>query len=190
VADVNAILARWRVRLGYPLAPLYLWLALPTVKSLALGMAIALAGLLLRAVAAGHLHKQEELTVSGPYAWTRNPLYFGSFLLVVGFAVASHSWVAAALIVGYYAIFYPAVMRREEDELRRKHGEAFDDYAARIPLFFPRAPRRTGDSRAGAVPGQLFSWDQYARNREYQAALGFMVGVMLLVARMLVAASG
>ena len=141
VADRNGFLARWRVRLGYPLAPLYLWLALPTVKSLGWGMAIALLGLLLRGVAAGHLHKQEELTVSGPYAWTRNPLYFGSFLLVVGFAVASHSWVAAGLIVGYYAIFYPAVMRREEGELRRKHGQAFEEYAAQVPLFFPRAPR-------------------------------------------------
>jgi len=188
VADRNAFLARWRVRLGYPLAPLYLWLALPTVKSLAWGMAIALVGLLLRGIAAGHLHKQEELTTSGPYAWTRNPLYFGSFLLVVGFAVASHSWVAAALIVGYYAIFYPAVMRREEGELRRKHGEAFDEYAARVPLFFPRAPRLI--PAAGAPAGRLFSWDQYGRNREYQAALGFMVGVMLLVARMLVAGAG
>jgi protein-S-isoprenylcysteine O-methyltransferase Ste14 len=166
----------------------YLWLALPTLKSLAWGSAIALLGLLLRAAAAGHLHKQEELTVSGPYAWTRNPLYFGSFLLVIGFAVASHSWVAAGLIVGYYAIFYPAVMRREEGELRRKHGEAFDEYAARVPLFFPRVPRGTGEASAGA--GQLFSWDQYGRNREYQAAIGFMVGVMLLVARMLVAGAG
>ncbi len=188
MADRNAFLARWRVRLGYPLAPLYLWLALPTVKSLGWGMAIALVGLLLRGISAGHLHKQEELTVSGPYAWTRNPLYFGSFLLVAGFAVASHSWVAAALIVGYYAIFYPAVMRREEGELRRKHGEAFEEYAARVPLFFPRAPRAIGG--AGAADGQLFSWDQYGRNREYQAALGFMVGVMLLVARMLVAGAG
>jgi protein-S-isoprenylcysteine O-methyltransferase Ste14 len=190
VAHGNAFLARWRVRLGYPLAPVYLWLALPTLKSLAWGSAIALLGLLLRAAAAGHLHKQEELTVSGPYAWTRNPLYFGSFLLVIGFAVASHSWVAAALIVGYYAIFYPAVMRREEDELQRKHGEAFDKYAARVPLFFPRAPRRSGEAPVGAAGGQLFSWDQYGRNREYQAALGFMVGVMLLVARMLVAGAG
>jgi protein-S-isoprenylcysteine O-methyltransferase Ste14 len=184
VADRNAFLARWRVRLGYPLAPLYLWLALPTVKSLLWGMVLALLGLLLRAAAAGHLHKQEELTVSGPYAWTRNPLYFGSFLLVVGFAVASHSWFAAGLIVGYYAIFYPAVMRREELELRRKHGQAFEEYAARVPLFFPRAPRRAGGGQ------QNFSWHQYGRNREYQAALGFMVGVMLLVARMLVAGAG
>jgi hypothetical protein len=189
VADRSGFLARWRVRLGYPLAPLYLWLALPTVKSLAWGMALALVGLLVRAVAAGHLHKQEKLTESGPYAWTRNPLYFGSFLLVCGFAVASHSWIAAGLVVGYYAVFYPAVMRREEGELRRKHGEAFDAYAARVPLFFPRAPRRADPPGTGAS-GQLFSWDQYGRNREYQAALGFMVGVMLLVARMLVAGAG
>lgn len=188
MADRTGFLARWRVRLGYPLAPLYLWLALPIVKSLAWGMGLALLGLVVRAVAAGHLHKQEELTVSGPYAWTRNPLYFGSFLLVCGFAVASHSWVAGGLIVGYYAIFYPAVMRREEGELRRKHGQAFDAYAAQVPLFFPRVPRRNGEAGAGAA--QLFSWDQYGRNREYQAALGFMVGVLLLVARMLVAGAG
>ena len=95
--------------------------------------------------------------MSGPYAWTRNPLYFGSFLLVVGFAVASHSWFAAGLIVGYYAIFYPAVMRREEVELRRKHGQAFEEYAAQVPLFFPRAPRRAGGGRATFLLGSVWA---------------------------------
>lgn len=192
MADRNAILARWRVRLGYPVAPLYLWLALPTRGSLVWGMVIALFGLLLRGVAAGHLHKQEELAVSGPYAWSRNPLYFGSFFLVVGFGVASHSWAAGALIVGYYAFFYPGVMRREEGELRAKHGAAFDAYAARVPLFFPRPPRQVPatDGVHPAANDKLFSWDQYARNREYQATLGFMVGVILLVARMLLHTTG
>src|SRR5579872_7361982 len=132
VDDAGRFWARWRVRTGYLLAALFLWLASPSDKSIAAGAAIAAMGLVVRGSAAGHLRKQQELAVSGPYAWTRNPLYFGSALLVAGFAVASDSVWAAILIVGYYAAFYPAVMRREEWELRTHFGAAFDEYARRV----------------------------------------------------------
>ena len=91
---------RWRVRLGYPVALACLWLARPTPARLALGVGIAGAGLVLRGAAAGHLRKHKQLTTSGPYAYTRNPLYLGSALLAAGFLVASHSWPAAAIQIG------------------------------------------------------------------------------------------
>ena len=167
---------RWRVRLGYPLALACLWLARPTPGRLALGAGIAGAGLVLRGAAAGHLRKHEQLTTSGPYAYTRNPLYLGSALLAVGFLVACGSWIVTALLTAYFALFYPAVMRREEQELRARYGSAFDDYAARVPLFWPRLTFG-GTSRA---PGERFSWALYRRNREYQAALGFLGAIALL----------
>ena len=166
--------ARWRVRLGYPLAVVTLWLAQPTPRSILLGAGVSLIGLIIRAYAAGHLHKQEVLTTTGPYARTRNPLYFGSSFLVLGAALAMRSWWAATLLLVYFALVYSLVMRREELELRQKHGEAFARYAAAVPLFFPKV---FGDTEPPSN-GLGFSWAQYKKNHEYQAAIGF---VLLLV---------
>jgi protein-S-isoprenylcysteine O-methyltransferase Ste14 len=169
--------ARWRVRVGYLLAVVVLLLAHPTPRSIAIGGVVGLVGLWVRALAAGHLHKQEMLTVSGPYAHTRNPLYFGSAILTVGAAVAMNSWMAAALLVGYFALFYSVVMRREEGELRFHHGAAFDAYAKAVPIFFPRlTAAKLGSGAAGA-----FSFGQYQKNREHRAAIGFLLLLMLLV---------
>jgi protein-S-isoprenylcysteine O-methyltransferase Ste14 len=171
--------ARWRVRVGYLLAIAVLVLAHPAPKSIVIGGLVGLIGLWVRALAAGHLHKQEMLTVSGPYAHTRNPLYFGSAILTVGAAVAMNSWIAAALLCGYFALFYSVVMRREEGELRFHHGAAFDEYAKAVPLFFPRlTAAKLGQGAAGAA---AFSLAQYKKNREYRAAIGFLLLLVVLV---------
>ncbi len=166
--------ARWRVRLGYLLAVAVLWLARPTPLSILLGATLGVLGLWIRAYAAGYLHKQEVLTVAGPYARTRNPLYLGSSLLAAGAAVATSSWWAAILLIIYFAVVYSFVMRREEMELRQKHGKDFDAYAAAVPLFFPKLPVGTKI----ATGNENFSWEQYKKNHEYQAAMGF---VLLLI---------
>jgi hypothetical protein len=168
--------ARWRVRLGYPLALLVLWLARPTPGSIAAGAALGAIGLLVRAAAAGHLHKQEVLTMSGPYAYTRNPLYFGSFVLVLAAAVAAHSWPAALILCGYFALFYYAVMRREEGEMFQHHGAAFQEYARTVPLFFPRFAA----AKTAAAHANSFSFAQYKKNREYRAAIGFLLLLAVL----------
>src|SRR5256886_3955181 len=129
---------RWRVRLGYPLAIAVLYLSRPTPRSIFLGALVGVIGLWLRASAAGYLHKQEVLTVTGPYAFTRNPLYLGSSILALGAAIATRSWISASLLILYFAIFYSMVMRREEKELYARHGAAFEEYARTVPLFFPR----------------------------------------------------
>ncbi|MFZ0637954.1 MAG: isoprenylcysteine carboxylmethyltransferase family protein [Candidatus Acidiferrales bacterium] len=170
---------RWRVRAGYPLSILYLWLASPTFEAIAIGAAIAVAGLCIRAAAAGNLRKHETLTTAGPYAWTRNPLYLGSSLLATGFAVAGHSIWAALVIAIYFFVFYPAVMKREEGELRIRYGAAFDAYAKQVPLFWPRPPKRSSAQGAPRDSGG-FSWNQYCRNREYQAALGVLFAIVLV----------
>lgn len=169
---------RWRVRVGYPVALVYALLAKPAVWTIAAGAAIAVLGLLVRARAAGHLRKHEALSTGGPYAYTRNPLYFGSALLAAGFLVAGRSWLAALVVGAYFALFYAAVMRREERELRAHYGAAFDEYAARVPLFWPRR------TPAGTARSD-FSWELYRRNREYQAALGTLAGLLLLWGKML-----
>ena len=171
--------ARWRVRLGYPLAIVVLLLARPTLQSILAGAVIGGAGLWVRATAAGHLHKQEILTVTGPYAFTRNPLYLGSFILMIGAAIAAHSRWSALILFSYFALFYSFVMRREERELYQHHGEAFQEYARSVPLFFPRVtPAKIALGGAAA-----FSFAQYKRNREYRAAIGFLLLLLVFVVR-------
>ncbi|HXZ19192.1 MAG TPA: methyltransferase [Candidatus Acidoferrales bacterium] len=167
---------RWRVRIGYPVGLACFALARPTLQTLSAGAIFAVIGLAIRAGAAGHLRKHELLATAGPYAWTRNPLYLGSLLLGMGFLLASRSWIAAALAALYLAVFYPGVMRREEEELRAEYGAAFDEYARRVPLFWPRPP--------GKSAAEPFSWTQYRRNREYQALAGAVLAFAILTLEM------
>ncbi len=177
MSGASAFFARWRVRLSYPLAIIVLWFARPTPRSILWGAPLGLIGLFIRARAAGYLHKQQVLTVTGPYAYTRNPLYFGSAILTLGAAVATHSWISGVLLCGYFALFYSIVMRREEEELRRHHGAGFEEYAAAVPLFFPRlTPTKLSFGSAGA-----FSFAQYKKNHEFQAAIGFLILLALLL---------
>ena len=136
MSGVAKWIARWRVRLGYPLAILVLVFARPNPKSIAIGAAIGVFGLWLRAYAAGYLKKQEVLTTTGPYAFTRNPLYLGSAVLAAGAAWGAHSWISGGILFIYFAAVYLVVMRREEGELRGHFGESFEEYAKRCPCFF------------------------------------------------------
>jgi Phospholipid methyltransferase len=170
---------RWRVRLGYPLAAAVLWFADPAPRSIMVGGLVGALGLLIRAYAAGYLHKQEVLTVTGPYAYTRNPLYLGSAVLAVGAAIATRSWVSAFILLVYFAIFYSMVMRREEKELRLQHGAAFEEYARAVPLFLPHLR----PAKVAGITTRSFSFAQYKKNHEWQAALGFLllIGALLLI---------
>lgn len=172
---------RWRVRAGYPVAIAYWLLARPTAHTIWIGAVVSALGLAIRAAASGHLRKDRELAVSGPYARTRNPLYLGSFFVAAGFVIAGSSWWSGSLVALYFALFYYGVMRNEERDLRARFGEPFDAYAARVPLFFPRLTSTGGSAAPG--PG-AFSWPQYRRNREYQALLGTVLAFSFVVLRM------
>ena len=177
---------RWRVPLGFACAAVFIVLARPDRRSLMVGGAVALVGLLIRAWASGHIRKNARLAVSGPYAHTRNPLYLGSFILGLGFTVAAASSVLLFLILGglfaslFLGIYWP-VMRVEAATLAEMFGADYRAYAAAVPLLFPRAtPYRPGD------PSDEVKFDPslYMRYREYRAALGLLVawGVLWLKA--------
>src|SRR6266853_2287286 len=159
------IARRIRVPLGFLFALLYFWLARPTWCSLALGGIGIVVGLLIRALASGHVRKNEALATSGPYAYTRNPLYLGSLVMGLGFCVAARNWwVGAALVVMFVAIYLP-VIRDEETFLRGKFPE-FDEYARRVPRMWTKL-RRGSSKEAGD-----FSLELYLKHREYNALLG------------------
>jgi protein-S-isoprenylcysteine O-methyltransferase Ste14 len=170
--------ARWRVPLGFALGVAYLVLSQPTLRLLTAGAAIALCGLLLRAFAAGCLEKNRNPATGGPYAYTRNPLYLGSFLMGTGFAIAGGSWVLGLAFLGFFVLVYWPVMRREEEYLRQQFGEVYERYAAAVPFLLP-----TG--RRAPLAGEPFRWELYRKNREYEAAAGYVAAVVFLILKML-----
>jgi protein-S-isoprenylcysteine O-methyltransferase Ste14 len=161
---MTRLLARWRVTLGFGLAVLVLWLAQPTWSSLIVGGVVAACGEAIRVWAAGHLEKSREVTRSGPYRWTRHPLYVGSIGIAVGVAIASVSSVVATIIAVYVGTTIPAAVVAEERHLREKFGGAYEAYAKRES---PRMARH-------------FSLTRARMNREYEAIAGLLVGFALL----------
>ncbi len=173
----SAIARRIRVPLGFAFAVVFLWLAQPTRKSILSGAGLIISGLVVRALASGHLQKNEQLATGGPYAYTRNPLYLGSLILAVGFALAARSWwIAAGIVLIFFAIYLP-VIRSEEAFLRERFTE-FGDYAREVPALFPRLS-------ACGKPGGGFSWDLYWKHREYNAVLGAAAIMATLVAKLI-----
>jgi len=175
VSSWTRIARRIRVPVGFVFAAFYLWRARPSWVSLAAGAAVVAAGLGLRAYASGYLRKASELTTTGPYAYTRNPLYLGSLIMAAGFAVAARSlWIALAIAVIFIAIYIP-VMNFEEQFLR-SHFQGFDDYAGRVPRLLPRL--------SAAGPRGQFSSELYRKHREYNAALGAAAILAALIVKL------
>jgi protein-S-isoprenylcysteine O-methyltransferase Ste14 len=166
------IARRVRVPLGFAFAAVYLWLAHPAARSIVAGTCLILVGLFIRALASGHVKKNEELTTTGPYAYTRNPLYLGSLVLAAGFVVASRSCIIEAIAAVLLFTIYLPVIRGEEDFLRSQFPE-FEEYSRNVPRLFPRlTPYRSS-------PGSFY-WHLYWKHREYNAAIGasFMIAAL------------
>jgi len=169
--------ARLRVPMGFVLVAAFAWFARPTLSSLACGIPISLAGLALRAWAAGHLAKNQQLATGGPYAYIRNPLYVGTLLVALGLAAAARSiWLAGLFAAVFLLVYLPAVML-EEQHLATLFAD-YARYAASVPSLIPYRRPCPGSSR--------FSSKLYWKNQEYQASLGFAVGVAWLIYRAVV----
>jgi protein-S-isoprenylcysteine O-methyltransferase Ste14 len=144
---------------------------------LTFGALFIIAGLLIRGVASGYLNKNEQLATTGPYAYTRNPLYVGSLILAIGFALAARSlWVALVLLAVFVAIYLPVI--RAEESYLVQHFPEFAEYARQVPRFVPKL-RKLSNARG------LFSWDLYWKHREYNATLGSAGIFAVLIAKLL-----
>jgi protein-S-isoprenylcysteine O-methyltransferase Ste14 len=172
----SAVARRTRVPLSFACAALYFWLARPTRVSILFGTLIVIPGLLVRAIASGHVKKNEELATSGPYAYTRNPLYLGSLILAFGFGLAARSgWVAALLITMFLALYLPVI--RGEEAFLRERFPGYEAYAGRVPRLLP-ALRAFGNSQV------RFSSELYWKHREYNALIGAAAMIALLIGKM------
>ena len=168
------LVARLRVPAGFVMVVAFAWFSQPNGQSMALGLPLSIVGLALRAWAAGHLAKNQRLAVSGPYAFTRNPLYLGTLITALGLAAAGRSLGLALLFAALFALVYlPAI------ELEEQHLSAilpgYAEFAKRVPLLVPCWPADFGDCP--------FSAALYRKNREYEAGLGFLAGAALLVGK-------
>jgi protein-S-isoprenylcysteine O-methyltransferase Ste14 len=167
---------RIRVPLGFVFAVVYMVLARPTATSLIAGALVLAPGLVLRGLASGHVQKDKQLTTSGPYAYTRNPLYLGSLLLAAGFAIAARSWWILAIMLLMFAVIYVPVIAGEERYLRRAFPD-YEDYARHVPRLLPRiTPYRSQQS--------AYSSARYWKHREYQASIGCLAVLAILVIKL------
>lgn len=173
----SRIARRSRVPLGFAVAALYLWLANPLLVSLMFSLLFIVPGLIIRALASGHVEKNERLATTGPYAYTRNPLYLGSFIMASGFALAARSlWIAAILILMFVAIYMPVI--RAEEAFLAQHFPEFAEYARRVPRLAPN-PTPPGKQHWN------FSWRLYLKHQEYNATLGAVAILSALVGKLL-----
>lgn len=170
---------RLRVPLGFLFAIIFLYFAEPDFRFLAIGGIAAVIGLLIRAWSSGHIRKNQTLAVSGPYAYTRNPLYLGSFIMGLGFTIASGVWWLAILFAVLFLGIYLPVMKAESKELTSIFGEIYRDYSIRVPLFLPRL---TAYRQENSSPTK-FDFDLYLKYREYRAVLGVAFALCVLAAK-------
>jgi len=168
--------ARLRVTGGFVLVAAFAWFSHPDARSLTYGLPVSVLGLLLRGWATGHLEKNIRLAESGPYAYVRNPLYLGTLLVAAGLVIASRRWLLAALFTAVFLLIYLPVIELEEQHLSTLFPD-FAAYSRRVPSLFPAF-------RANKT-SQAFRWNLYLKNQEYQALLGFLAGVALLAAKVL-----
>ena len=179
-------LQKIRVPIGFAYAALYVLTAAPEIDSLWIGLPVIITGLAIRIWAAGHIEKGKILTSEGPYRWTRNPLYFGSFIIGCGFIlIASNLWLIVIFCSLFLCIYLP-VMRQEERELKSSFGEAFRNYRKQVPFFLPsiRLWDRVRMER-NSMHSHNFRWCLVISNREYQAVIGSLIILFLTLVKML-----
>jgi protein-S-isoprenylcysteine O-methyltransferase Ste14 len=170
------LMKRWRLPLSAAAAVAALALARPTWSAIAAGLPLIALGAAVRTWSSGYIRKNKALATDGPYAYTRNPLYLGSFLIGLGFVVSSASALVAGLFGVGFAVIYAGVIRAEEDYLVRTFGSAFGEYVQRVPRFVPRltaAPYGRGE----------FDWQLVFKHREYQAWLGIAGALAILAVK-------
>lgn len=167
-------MAKLRVPGGFVLVAAFAWFSHPTALSLLTGIPLSLAGLILRAWAAGHLAKNHKLATSGPYGHVRNPLYIGTLLVAAGLVVASRSPALGAVFAAVFFLIYLPVIQLEEQHLRGLFPE-YETYAQHVPALLPRLT-----AAGGSLP---FIPALYWKNREYEAGIGLLAGLVFLICR-------
>ena len=179
--NASLLAKKLRLPLGFVFGIAYFWFAprYATPERLVIGAVVAAIGLFVRAWAAGHIVKNHQLATTGPYAHVRNPLYFGSFLLAAGFAIAAHP-VLLLFVAAFWGLIYWPTMQRERANILGRFPEAYPRWAEHVPMFVPRLT----PWRQPGVTGEPWNASLYLKHREWQAALVYVLAVAWLWVRM------
>ena len=177
---LSRLASRLRLPLGFGVGGLYLAFARPSRETLLAGAIVAFLGILVRAWAAGHIIKNDKLATTGPYAHTRNPLYFGSFLIACGFAIAAH-WALLIFVAVFWLLIYGPTIARERAKILEKFPDTYPDFERNVPAFFPRLTAWKGSGQGEGTP---FSAALYMRHGEWRALMGYLGGMTWLVLRL------
>jgi len=177
--NLEKIVYRWRVRaasIGLILAIIF---ARPDLTSFLTGLGVCFLGLLIRTWSAGHLRKEKELAISGPYQYTRNPLYLGNFVIGISVAFASRSWWVLGYFAAYFLLFYPLAIKKEIKRMKELFPDEYDEYKKKAPIFFPT-------SKSFSLLGKnKFSWKLFLKNKEWRALIGAVLFWVILALKMI-----
>jgi len=176
--NFKKIVYRWRVRaasIGLILAIIF---ARPDLTSFLTGLGICFLGLLIRTWSAGHLRKEKELAISGPYQYTRNPLYLGNFMIGISVAFASRSWWVFGYFAAYFLLFYPLAIKKEMERMKELFPGEYDEYKKKAPLFFPTWKSFSFSGK------NKFSWKLFRKNKEWRALIGAFLFWVILALKM------
>ena len=172
-----------RVPAGTALGIIFLLFMHPSVRSLMIGGVFTFAGALMRIWAAGHIEKRIHLARSGPYAYTRNPLYLGSFLMAFGVILAGQGYWLLPFFVLFFIGAYLPVMRAEEHDLQQAYGADFLEYAGSTPLFFPKKNKRMAKLK-NTESTVRFAWPRVRINREHRNLVSLLAVEGILILRL------
>jgi len=168
ISQLKKIIYKWRVRAGSLAALAALLLARPSFESIFLGFLISICGLLIRTWACGHIRKEENLSMSGPYRYTRNPLYLGNLIIGVGISAGSLSWWVFGLFCFYFLVFYPVITDIEKRKMEKLFPEQYNKFK-QVPLFIPSLKPKL------EIDKKKFKWSLFLHNREYRALIGVIL---------------
>ncbi len=172
-------ICRWRVRVSLLFVIAAIVLAEPSLLSLLIGIGFTSIGLLIRTWACGHLEKEKTLTVSGPYRYTRNPLYLGSLLIGTGAIIGSRSWWVFGCAFVLFGFFYPVVILSEKNKMAKLFPEEYTTYSKKVPLFLMKLWTSLPHQDTG------FRWALYKKNQEYRALVGSAIFWLILTAKLI-----
>jgi len=177
--NLEKIVCRWRVRAGSIGLILTIIFAKPDLTSFLTGLGVCIVGLLIRTWSAGHLRKEKKLAISGPYQYTRNPLYLGNFVIGIGVVFASRSWWVLGYFAAYFLLFYPLAIKREMKRMKELFPQEYDEYKKKAPLFFPtwKSFSLSGENK--------FSWKLFKKNKEWRALIGAVLFWLILALKMI-----
>lgn len=172
IAWLRQFVSHHRIVTSAAFGALFLGLADPSIRSFLVGLPLVILGELIRTWSSGHIRKDHALATDGPYSLTRNPLYFGSFVLGLGFALMANGWAVLFGFVLLFGLIYDATIEDEEQKLLKRFGETFTGYCREVPRFFPRM---WGWRRAP------FEWELVRKHREFRTWAA-IAGAMVVVA--------